>query len=150
VLILDEPTNGLDPEGIRWFREFLRHQAGQGRTVLVSSHLLAEVAQSVDDIIVLAKGTLRAQGALQEVLGRGGETVTLVRSPYPDHMAAALEKRGYRHKPTVPEWLEVYGVTPEQVGIAAAEDGITLYGLMPRQASLEDTFLRLTGEAAEQ
>jgi ABC-2 type transport system ATP-binding protein len=149
VLILDEPTNGLDPEGIRWFRELLRHQAGEGRTVLVSSHLLAEVAQSVDDIIVLAKGQLRAQGTLEEVLGQGGETVTQVRSPYRDHMAAALEKRGYRHQALDAEWIDVYDVTPQQVGIAAAEDGITLYGLQPRQRSLEDTFLQLTGEHAE-
>jgi ABC-2 type transport system ATP-binding protein len=146
ILILDEPTNGLDPEGIRWFREFLRHQASIGRTVLVSSHLLAEVAQSVDDIIVIAKGQLRAQGALEDVLGGGeGERVTQVRSPYRDHMASALEKRGHRFQVRDAEWLDVYGATPEQVGIAAAEDGITLYGLQPRQASLEDTFLRLTG-----
>jgi ABC-2 type transport system ATP-binding protein len=149
VLILDEPTNGLDPEGIRWFREFLRHQAGQGRTVLVSSHLLAEVAQSVDDIIVLAKGRLRAQGELGEVLGRGGETITQVRSPHRDHMAAALDKRGYRYQVLDAEWLDVHGVTPEQVGTAAAEDGITLYGLQPRQRSLEETFLQLTGEHSE-
>jgi ABC-2 type transport system ATP-binding protein len=150
VLILDEPTNGLDPEGIRWFRELLRYQASQGRTVLVSSHLLAEVAQSVDDVIVLAKGQLRAKGTLDEVLGQGGgETVTQVRSPYRDNMAAALDKRGHRSQPRDAEWLDVYGATPEQVGIAAAEDGITLYGLQPRQRSLEDTFLQLTGEQAQ-
>jgi ABC-2 type transport system ATP-binding protein len=147
VLILDEPTNGLDPEGIRWLRQLLRHQAGEGRTVLVSSHLLAEVAQSVDDVVVLAKGRLRARGTLDEVLGEGGgEAVTQVRSPYRDHMAAALEKRGHRLQARDAEWLDVYGATPEQVGIAAAEDGITLYGLAPRARSLEDTFLELTKE----
>jgi ABC-2 type transport system ATP-binding protein len=150
VLILDEPTNGLDPEGIRWFRQLLRHQASEGRTVLVSSHLLSEVAQSVDDVIVLARGQLRARGSLDEVLGQGGgETVTQVRSPYRDHMAAALEKRGHKSQSRDAEWLDVYGATPEQVGIAAAEDGITLYGLQPRQRSLEDTFLQLTGEHPE-
>jgi ABC-2 type transport system ATP-binding protein len=150
VLILDEPTNGLDPEGIRWLRQLLRHQAGEGRTILVSSHLLAEVAQSVDDIVVLAKGELRARGTLDEVLGHGdGEPVTQVRSPYRDHLSAALVKRGHRPQTRDTEWLDVLGATPEQVGIVAAEDGITLYGLAPRQRSLEDTFLQLTGEQAQ-
>jgi ABC-2 type transport system ATP-binding protein len=150
VLILDEPTNGLDPNGIRWLRELLRQMAAEGRAVLVSSHLLAEVAQSVDDVVVISHGGARAIGSLENVLGDAqGEPVTEVRSPYRDHLASALEKRGHKAQPTEAEWLLVPGATPEQVGIAAAEDGITLYGLGARKRSLEDTFFALTGEQAD-
>ena len=151
VLILDEPTNGLDPNGIRWLRGLMRQQAGEGRTVLVSSHLLAEVAQAVDDVVVIAQGELRARGSLEEVLGGGdGEPVTDVRSPYPDHLRdvarAARPPASSAGRPT--QDLVVPGATPEQVGIAAAEDGITLYRLARAQRSLEDTFFALTGEEA--
>src|SRR4051812_26364785 len=140
VLILDEPTNGLDPGGIRWLRELLRRLAGEGRTVLVSSHLLAEVAQAVDDVVVIAKGQLRARGSLQEVLGGEGEPVTDVRTPYPDHLRDALSKRGHRVDNGHGEQDLVVSAAPELVGIAAAEDGLTLYRLTPRTRSLEDTF----------
>jgi ABC-2 type transport system ATP-binding protein len=147
VLILDEPTNGLDPNGIRWLRELMRQQASEGRTVLVSSHLLAEVAQSVDDVVVIARGELRARGTLDEVLGGdSGPAVTDVRSPYPDHLRGSLERRGHQVASGAGDHdLIVAGATPEQVGIAAAEDGLTLYRLTPRTRSLEDTFLALTG-----
>ena len=150
VLILDEPTNGLDPGGIRWLRGLLRQMAGEGRTVLVSSHLLAEVAQAVDDVVVIAKGELRARGTLQEVLGTsdGGEPVTDVRSPYPDHLRESLTRRGHQVQPGTSEHDLVVRAAPETVGIAAAEDGLTLYRLTPRERSLEDTFFALTGEEA--
>src|SRR3954451_9553204 len=139
VLILDEPTNGLDPGGIRWLRGLLRQMAGEGRTVLVSSHLLAEVAQAVDDVVVIAKGELRARGSLDDVLGGGEAPVTDVRTPYPDHLLASLERRGHRAQRNGDQDLIVPGATPEQVGIAAAEDGLTLYRLVQRTRSLEDT-----------
>jgi ABC-2 type transport system ATP-binding protein len=146
ILILDEPTNGLDPGGIRWLRGLMRQMADEGRTVLVSSHLLAEVAQAVDDVVVIAKGELRARGSLEQVLGGGEAPVTDVRTPYPDHLLASLEKRGHSAQRSGDHDLIVPGATPEQVGIAAAEDGLTLYRLAPRTRSLEDTFLELTGE----
>jgi ABC-2 type transport system ATP-binding protein len=146
VLILDEPTNGLDPGGIRWLRGLMRQMAEEGRTVLVSSHLLAEVAQAVDDVVVIAKGELRARGSLDEVLGGGEAPVTDVRTPYPDHLMASLERRGHSAQRNGDQDLIVPGATPEQVGIAAAEDGLTLYRLAPRTRSLEDTFLELTSE----
>jgi ABC-2 type transport system ATP-binding protein len=150
VLVLDEPTNGLDPGGIRWLRGLMRQKADEGRTVLVSSHLLAEVAQAVDDVVVIAKGQLRARGSLDEVLGGGHAPITDVRTPYPDHLLASLEKRGHKAERGAGEHdLVVPGATPEQVGIAAAEDGLTLYRLNPRARTLEDTFLALTGEGAE-
>ena len=149
VLILDEPTNGLDPGGIRWLRGLLRQMASEGRTVLVSSHLLAEVAQAVDDVVVIARGELRARGTLQEVLGSGGEeAVTEVRSPYPDHLRDALTRRGHNVTPGSGDQDLVVRAAPEAVGIAAAEDGLTLYRLAARQRSLEDTFFELTGEEA--
>jgi ABC-2 type transport system ATP-binding protein len=149
VLILDEPTNGLDPGGIRWLRGLLRQQADQGRTVLVSSHLLAEVAQAVDDVVVISKGELRARGSLQDVLGSGqGTPVTDVRSPYPDHLRESLTRRGHQVTPGGGDQDLVVHAEPEAVGIAAAEDGLTLYRLTPRERSLEDTFFELTGEGA--
>jgi ABC-2 type transport system ATP-binding protein len=148
VLILDEPTNGLDPGGIRWLRGLMRQKAEEGRTVLVSSHLLAEVAQAVDDVVVIARGELRARGSLDEVLGGADhEAVTDVRTPYPDHLRESLERRGHRVEPGGRgQDLVVQGATPEQVGIAAAEDGLTLYRLSPRTRTLEETFLSLTAD----
>ena len=93
VLILDEPANGLDPPGIRWMRDLLRHQAGRGRAVLVSSHLLSEVAQSVDDVVIISHGTLRASGPLEQVLGGEDKAVTRVRSADDERLAAALRAK---------------------------------------------------------
>ena len=149
VLILDEPTNGLDPGGIRWLRGLMRQLADEGRTVLVSSHLLAEVSQAVDDVVVIAKGELRARGPLEEVLGGGGEPVTDVRSPYPDHLRESLTRRGHRVDPGPGREDLVVRAEPELVGIAAAEDGLTLYRLAPRTRSLEDTFFELTADSPE-
>ena len=96
VLILDEPSNGLDPPGITWLRGLLRQQAAGGRAVLVSSHVLAEVAQSVDDVVVIAGGQLRAQGTLEQVLGGGDGPATEVRAQDPARLREALERRGHR------------------------------------------------------
>src|SRR4051812_32773140 len=149
VLILDEPTNGLDPGRIRWLRELLRQIAGEGRTGLVSSHLLAEVSQAVDDVVVIARGELRARGTLDDVLGKSdGQPVTDVRSPYPDHLRESLTRRGHQVQAGTGDQDLVVSAAPEQVGIAAAEDGLTLYRLSARERSLEDTFFALTGEEA--
>jgi ABC-2 type transport system ATP-binding protein len=146
VLILDEPTNGLDPPGIRWVRDLVRAQAASGRTVLVSSHLLAEVAQSVDDVVVIAKGELRAQGPLEQVLGSGGELSTEVRSPDAARLGAALRDAGHHVQPTQrPDTLVIPGSGPEDVGRIAAAEGVVLYGLAPRSRSLESAFFELTG-----
>jgi ABC-2 type transport system ATP-binding protein len=146
VLILDEPTNGLDPPGIRWVRDLVRAQAASGRTVLVSSHLLAEVAQSVDDVVVIAKGELRAQGTLERVLGSGGEAATEVRSPDFERLGAALRGAGHRVQPTQrPDTFVVPGTGPEDVGRIAAAEGVVLYGLAPKARSLESAFFELTG-----
>ncbi|HZO36140.1 MAG TPA: ATP-binding cassette domain-containing protein [Solirubrobacteraceae bacterium] len=146
VLILDEPANGLDPPGISWMRGMLREQAARGRAVLVSSHLLAEVAQSVDDIVVIAHGKLRGKGTLEEVLGGSDGPVTEVRARDADALERALLAAGNRIDRDG-ERLIVPGATPEAVGLVAAEAGIALTGLAPRARSLEDVFFELTGGA---
>jgi len=145
VLILDEPTNGLDPPGISWMRGLLREQAGKGRAVLVSSHLLAEVAQSVDDVVIISHGELRGHGTLEEVLGGDDGPATEVRTPDPERLARALEGRGYAVE-RAGDVLLVLGASPEQVGPVAADEQVTVLGLAPRVRSLEAAFLALTGD----
>jgi ABC-2 type transport system ATP-binding protein len=147
VLILDEPTNGLDPPGISWVRELLREQAANGRAVLVSSHVLAEVAQSVDDVVVIADGQLRAQGTLEEVLGGDDAPATQVRAQDPVRLTSALERRGH-HVARDGDVLLVRGATPEQVGEIAGDERVAVLGLAPRTRSLEEAFLALTGARA--
>jgi ABC-2 type transport system ATP-binding protein len=146
VLILDEPANGLDPPGIRWLRELMRSQALAGRTVLVSSHVLAEVAQVVDDVVVIAKGSVRAAGPLAEVLGGGQEAATAVRSPDADKLATALQGAGWRVERSGPDQLLVHGASPEEVGRVAMEERIVLAGVSEQTRSLETAFFELTGE----
>jgi ABC-2 type transport system ATP-binding protein len=145
VLILDEPTNGLDPPGVSWMRGLLREQAGKGRAVLVSSHLLAEVAQSVDDVVIISHGELRGHGTLEEVLGGDDGPATEVRTPDPERLARALEGRGYAVE-RAGDVLLVLGASPEQVGPIAAEEQVTVLGLAPRVRSLEAAFFALTGD----
>jgi ABC-2 type transport system ATP-binding protein len=144
VLILDEPTNGLDPPGIAWMRGLVRRQADNGRAVLISSHLLAEVAQSVDDVVVISHGELKARGPLEQVLGGDGGPVTEVRSQDDERLADALAARGLavQHDGAA---LLVPGATPEQVGVVAGDEGVYLTGLAPRSRSLEQAFFDLTG-----
>jgi ABC-2 type transport system ATP-binding protein len=145
VLILDEPTNGLDPPGIHWMRGMLRDQASRGRAVLVSSHLLAEVAQSVDDVVVIAKGELRGQGPLKQVLGGDDGPSTEVRARDNNRLARELESHGHTVQRDG-DALLVLGVTPEQVGAIAGEARVNLIGLAPRGRSLETAFFALTAE----
>jgi ABC-2 type transport system ATP-binding protein len=149
VLILDEPTNGLDPPGIAWMRGIVRRQADEGRAVLISSHLLAEVAQSVDDVVVISRGELRARGPLQVVLGGDGGPVTEVRARDLDGLAGALKAAGHPVQRDG-DALIVPGVTPEQVGIVAGDARIYLSGLAPRSRSLEQAFFDLTGGEHQQ
>ena len=148
VLILDEPTNGLDPPGIRWMREMLRSQAGRGRAVLVSSHLLAEVAQSVDELVVISHGELRASGPLQQVLGAAEGAVTRVRAADNERMAAALRERGISVDEEASGALVALGTAPEVVGQVAAEHGLALVELGAVSRSLEDVFFELTEDQA--
>jgi ABC-2 type transport system ATP-binding protein len=147
VLILDEPANGLDPPGIRWMRDMLRSQAARGRAVLVSSHLLSEVAQSVDDIVVISHGLLRASGPLEQVLGASngsGGPVTRVRAADGDRLAALLRGQGITLDSDGSGVLLARGVQPEVVGAVAAEHRVALVELGSQSPSLEDAFLKLT------
>ena len=145
VLLLDEPTNGLDPPGIAWMRGMVREQAARGRAVLISSHLLAEVAQSVDDVIVIANGELRAQGTLEAVLGGDDGPATEVTAEDPDAMAKALTAAGAKVERDGNKLL-VLGMTPAQVGPIAAKAQLTVLGLAPRARSLEQAFMALTAD----
>jgi len=146
ALVLDEPANGLDPQGIRWLRDFLRAQAGAGRTVLVSSHVLAEMAQTVDEVVVISHGHLVAQGSLDE-LTAGVEAPVWVRSSDPERLRAAL---GARDGVTAEAgeapggWLTVRGASLEDVGTTALESRVALFELYRPRQSLESVFLELT------
>ncbi len=146
VLILDEPTNGLDPPGIRWVRDLVRAQAAQGRAVLISSHLLAEVAQSVDDVVVIAGGRLRGAGPLHSVLG--GTEETFVRSAAASRLATLVADAtpGADVVSDGADGLVVSTLSPAHVGAVAARHGVPLIELRPHQPSLEDAFLALTGD----
>jgi ABC-2 type transport system ATP-binding protein len=144
VLILDEPANGLDPPGIRWMRGLVRAQAERGRAVLISSHLLAEVAQSVDDVVVISHGVLRASGPLEQVLGGTDEPVTRVRSADNERLAAILQEQGTAVESQGPALL-VRGASPEVVGGVASEHGIAIVELNAVSRTLEDAFFELTG-----
>ena len=147
VLILDEPANGLDPPGIRWMRDLLRAEAEKGRAVLVSSHLLSEVSQTADDVVVIAKGELRASGPLDEVVGQGAGTATIrVAAPDAAALAGALDAAGIAHRGGSSGALLVTGSTGEAVGAAANAKGVALSELTEVSRSLEDVFLELTGE----
>ncbi len=144
VLILDEPTNGLDPPGIAWMRGMVREQAANGRAVLISSHILAEVAQSVDDVIVISRGEMRAQGTLEQVLGGTEGPVTEVVAEDPTALARALQADGLASRREGGS-LIVPNADPAQVGRIAGAQGITLLLLTPRARSLESAFFELTG-----
>jgi ABC-2 type transport system ATP-binding protein len=143
ILILDEPANGLDPQGIRWLRDFLRGLAAEGRTVLVSSHVLAEVAQTVDDVVVIHRGRLVDQGPVGR-LTAGGHVV--VRSPRADELRAALEAAGLGVTADA-DALVVDAEDPARVGEIAFQAGVPLHELTTRATSLEEAFLALTTDA---
>jgi ABC-2 type transport system ATP-binding protein len=142
VLVLDEPANGLDPQGIRWLRDLLRSLAARGRTVLVSSHVLTEMAQLADDVVIIAKGRLVTQAPMQDVLAGSGHG-TRVRSPERDRLAAALAGAGVEARPVGEDGLAV-NAPPKKVGETAAAERIVLHELTGDVGSLEDVFLELT------
>jgi ABC-2 type transport system ATP-binding protein len=146
VLILDEPANGLDPQGIRWLRELLREFAYRGNAVLVSSHLLAEVAQMADDVIVIHRGRLIRQGTIDELTNGG--SMLRVASPEPDRLARALEAEGMSVQRDGDGRLVVRHGSAKRVGELAFRAGIPLVELANEQGTLEDVFLELTKEEA--
>ena len=142
VLILDEPANGLDPEGIRWLRDLLRWLASEGRTILVSSHVLAEVAQTVDRVVIIDRGRLVREAALEELV-RGVSTRTRVRTSAPDQLLALLRDARIDAAVGGDGQLSV-AAPPEEIGRIAAANGIVLAELAAETATLEDMFFELT------
>jgi ABC-2 type transport system ATP-binding protein len=147
VLVLDEPANGLDPQGIRWLRDFLRSLAAEGRTVLISSHVLAEIAQTVDDVVIIHRGRLVRQATMAEVEAMAAGA-TRVRSPDSGRLAERLAEAGYDVRSLGDGALAV-GAPPERVGEIAAAHGAVLHELATERATLEEIFLELTGEPGE-
>ena len=146
VLILDEPANGLDPAGIAWLRGFLRALAAEGRTVLVSSHVLSEVKQTVDDVVVITRGRLVRQGSLADL--DTGPTAVLVRTPTPEQLRDALDGAPVGAQvETLPDGrMRVAGSTPERVGHLAFAAGVELHELSAEASDLEKVFLHMTAD----
>ncbi len=146
VLVLDEPGNGLDPEGIVWLRQLLRGLADDGRTVLVSSHLLAEVQQTADRVVIIHRGRLVRAGTLAELTDGVSQRV-LVRSPQAEHLSTLLGRRRVRAERTGPDELRVTGMDAPGVGHLAFTEGVELHALSTEADDLERVFFTLTGEA---
>jgi len=145
LLILDEPANGLDPEGVRWLRDFLRTFAAEGKTVLVSSHVLAEVAQTVDQVVIINKGRLVAFSPLAELTARLTGDVR-VRAPEAARLRDELAREGIRSALLDGDELRVEGASSARVGEIAYGADLLLHALVPQSSSLEDVFLELTTE----
>ncbi|EWM10068.1 ABC transporter ATP-binding protein [Kutzneria sp. 744] len=148
VLLFDEPVNGLDPEGIVWIRRFMQSLAAEGRTVLVSSHLLSEMALTAEDLVVIGRGRLISQGSAAEFIERSSTSTVFVRSPQLAKLEAALVDKGF---PVVTEGegLQVSGARTEVIGDVAAAIGAVVHELSPQRGSLEQAFMRLTEDSVE-
>lgn len=146
VLVLDEPVNGLDPDGVLWVRHLVRGLAAEGRTVLLSSHLMSEMAQTVDHIIVLGRGAVIADAPIDQVIASGGGAQAVrVRSPESIRLGELLRAHGARStQQSDTDELTLNGITAERVGEIAAAHGVVLHALTTDQASLEDAYLELT------
>jgi ABC-2 type transport system ATP-binding protein len=149
TLILDEPVNGLDPEGVLWVRTLVKYLASEGRTIFLSSHLMTEMALTADHLIVIGRGHIIADGPVDEIIARGTKATVRVRSPHADQLAAALAGPDVLVTAKEPGLLEVFGSTAEQIGDAAAAARLTLHELTPLAGSLEDAYLSLTADEVE-
>jgi ABC-2 type transport system ATP-binding protein len=143
VLILDEPTNGLDPEGVHWLRQYLRAFADRGGSVLVSSHLLAEVAQTVDDIVIVANGRLVTQSSLADLTQRSKSGVR-VRTPHAEGLRAALAAESIAAEIVAADVVMAFETTTDAVGLAAAGAAVVIYEMTVERFDLEEMFLELT------
>jgi ABC-2 type transport system ATP-binding protein len=148
VLLFDEPVNGLDPEGIVWIRRFMQGLAKEGRTIFVSSHLLSEMAQTADHLVVIGRGRLISQCTTEEFVNQASESSVRVRGRGLERLHAALEQAG--HAPREDKGaLTVTGMTTDEVGELAAAQGVVLHELAAQRGSLEEAFMQLTGEDVE-
>src|SRR5690349_2372819 len=149
TLLLDEPVNGLDPEGIHWIRNILKTLAAEGRTVFVSSHLMSEMSQTADHLIVIGRGRLIADTSVDEFVRRASGTVVRVRSPQATKLRELVLGPDVSVTSSSAGVLEVSGLTAEAIGDLAAANAVTLHELTPQQASLEEAFMELTREEVE-
>ena len=149
VLMFDEPVNGLDPEGIVWVREFMRRLAGEGRTVFVSSHLMSEMAQTADHLIVIGKGRLLRDEGVSEFVDATADHWVLVRARPLADLHALLISAGAQVRPAPEASIEVAGLDSGAIGELASAHGIAIHELTPQHASLEDAFIQLTHDSVE-
>jgi ABC-2 type transport system ATP-binding protein len=149
ILILDEPINGLDPDGILWVRNLLRSLAAEGRTVLVSSHLMSEMALTADHLVVIGQGRLLADDTVDAFVAANGPNTVHVRSPQADHLAVLLAAHGASSTAPAPGVLDITGVSTDLVGDVAAAHGITIHELALQQVTLEEAFMELTHDSVE-
>jgi ABC-2 type transport system ATP-binding protein len=149
TLLLDEPANGLDPEGIHWMRNLLKGLAAEGRTVFVSSHLMSEMALTADHLIVIGRGRLIADTSVEDFVRRASQKLVRVRSPEATRLRELVLADGITVTSAAAGLLEIGGLTAEQIGEIAAAHGVVLHELTPQQASLEEAFMTLTSEDVE-
>jgi ABC-2 type transport system ATP-binding protein len=149
VLLLDEPVNGLDPEGVVWIRNLLKGLAAEGRTVFVSSHLMSEMALTADHLIVIARGRLLADTTVRDFIEANSRSYVRIRTPEPERMRDTLASAGIRVKQAPDGALEAYETEAARIGELAAANNLTVHEVSAQSASLEEAFMRLTGDAAE-
>ncbi|NDK31567.1 ABC transporter ATP-binding protein [Nesterenkonia haasae] len=149
VLVLDEPVNGLDPDGVLWIRRLLSSLAAEGRTVFLSSHLMSELSLIAEDLVIIGQGKLLMAGSVEEFLGEAGPRRVQVVSPDAGALAERLQGRGCTITSTDRTTLEIQGVDAAEIGSVAAEHGLVLYELSSRSLSLEEAFMELTQTAVE-
>ncbi|NSC23950.1 ATP-binding cassette domain-containing protein [Streptomyces albus subsp. chlorinus] len=149
ILMFDEPVNGLDPEGIHWIRTLMQHLAREGRTVFVSSHLMSEMAQTAEHLVVIGQGKLLADTSMSQFIAENSRTHVRIRTPEPERMRDALFAEGLRPVTAEDGALEVDGGDAARIGELAAAQRIVLHELSPQQASLEEAFMRLTAQSVE-
>jgi ABC-2 type transport system ATP-binding protein len=149
VLIFDEPVNGLDPEGIVWIRTLLRSLASQGRTVFVSSHLMAEMALTADHVIVIGRGRLLAEASIDELIQGSSQNFVRVRSLQDAQLANLVKEKGGTSRSEDDGALAVSGISASAIGDLAAANGIVLHELSPQEVSLEEVYMTLTHDSVE-
>jgi ABC-2 type transport system ATP-binding protein len=150
TVILDEPANGLDPEGILWIRTLLRSLAAEGKTVFLSSHLMSEMAQTAEHLVVVGRGRLIADTTVAEIVGQASrDAMVLVRTAQADELARVLRRDGVTVQPRSDDGLEVRGLSGAQIGEIALREQIVVHELTPQRASLEQAFMSLTGGSVE-
>ena len=149
VLLFDEPVNGLDPEGVKWVRDTCRRLAGEGRTVFISSHLMSEMAQTADQLLVIGRGRILSSGPVDDVIASATTDRVRVASPQASRLAELMASHKLAARPVEPSVLETTATTAATIGEIAAKNGIVLHELTTIRASLEEAYLTLTSDSVE-